>query len=70
MVRALLKQQEAATEAVRAGAEQRSEEHRAACEEEEAALREQVAAEAEATRLENRAIDLEWEKLQASAGCC
>ncbi|KAL4436661.1 hypothetical protein ABPG75_003800 [Micractinium tetrahymenae] len=66
-VRALLVQQEAAAEGVRAGAEARSEAHRAVCEAEEAALREQVAAEAEASRRENRAIDLEWEQLQSIA---
>lgn len=66
VVQALVAQQGADTEAVRAGAEARSKAHRAACEAEEAALREQVAAEEEASRCENRAIDLEWEQLQAS----
>lgn len=56
----------AQVEAVRARAEQRTEAHRDACDAEEAALRDAVAAEAEASRRENRAIDLEWEHLQAS----
>lgn len=57
----------AQVEAVLAGAEQRTEAHRDACDAEEAALRDQVAAEAEASRQENHAIDLEWEQLQVGA---
>lgn len=57
----------AQVEAVRAGAEQRTEAHRGACDTEEAALREAVAEEAESSRRENRAIDLEWEQLQVGA---
>ncbi|KAL4435227.1 hypothetical protein ABPG77_001909 [Micractinium sp. CCAP 211/92] len=67
VVQALVAQQGADTEAVRAGAEARSKAHRAACEAEKAALREHVAAEEEASRCENRAIDLEWEQLQSVA---
>lgn len=66
-VQALLKQQQGAIERVRTGADSRSEAHHTACEAEEATLREQVATEAEASRHENRAIDLEWEHLQASS---
>jgi hypothetical protein len=45
-------------------ADQRLERYRSACDAEEAALREQVAKEAEHSRGENRAIELEWEELQ------
>jgi hypothetical protein len=63
-VRQLVEQAQGAAEAVRAGAEERSERHREACDSEEAALRERVAAEAEASRADNSSIDLEWEQLQ------
>ena len=66
-VRQLLEKAQEAAEAVRAGAEARSEQHREACDGEEAALRERVAAEAEASRAENSSIDLEWEQLQGVA---
>lgn len=58
----------AEAEAVRGGAEARTDAHRDQCDAEEAALRERVAAEAEASRQENQAIDLEWERLQVLVG--
>lgn len=58
----------AEAEGVRQAPEARTDEHHEACDAEEAALREQVAAEAEASQRENRAIDLEWERLQVGGG--
>lgn len=54
----------AAVQHVTHAAYQRLERHRNTCGAEEAALREQVAKEAEHSRGENQAIDLEWEELQ------